>query len=184
MRRTMKLEDIIIRESFLNTIPRENKMKECRDYWINNQKQDRYIVVDRNKVLVDGYIQYLVLKENGVDEAEIRIGKMMKSNKWKRMNQEDLWDSAEYREIQTTYITCVHVNSVTNKEYMWRVPNKWTDVAENLQVGDIVYCKNKYKNAVPVIVKKIEMLDMCPVDYPVSKMCKKLIKRDGVVVEF
>lgn len=73
MKRMMKVEDIIVRESFLNTIPKENKMKECRDYWKENQKQDRYIVVDRNNVLVDGYIQYLVLKENGIEEAKIRI---------------------------------------------------------------------------------------------------------------
>ena len=29
----MKLEDIKIRECFLETKPREHKLKECKDYW-------------------------------------------------------------------------------------------------------------------------------------------------------
>ena len=184
MKRMMKLENIVIRESFANTIPRQNKMKECRDYWNKNQKQDRYIVVDRNNVLVDGYIQYLVLKENGVEEVEIRIGKTKKANRWRRIVNEDSWDAPEYREKPTTYITCVHVNSITNKEYMWRVPSKWIEIAENLQIGDVVYCRNKHKMTTPVIITKIEVLDRCPVDYPISKMCRKIIKRDGVVIKF
>ena len=140
--------------------------------------------MDRNKVLVDGYIQYLVLKENEIDEAEIRIGKMMKLNRWRRMINEDSWDKPEYREKTTTYITCVHVNSVNNKEYMWRVPNKWVEVAKNLQIGDVVFCRNKNKMSTPVVIVKIEVLDRCPVDYPVSKMCRKIIKRNGVMVKY
>ena len=30
---------------------------------------------------------------------------------------------------------------------------------------------------------RIEIMDRCPVDYPVKKMCKKTIKRDGKLVE-
>lgn len=182
MERKIRLEDIIIRDSFANTIPREGKMKACRDYWKENHKQDRYIVVDRNNVLVDGYIQYLVLKENNVEEAEIRIGKMRKLDRWKRIDKDDPWDKAEYRDKPTTYIIGVHPNSITNKEYMWRVPNNWNWVAENIQVGDIVFCRAKH-NVAPVIVTKIEVLDKCPVDYPVSKMCYKTIRRNGVAVE-
>ncbi len=182
MKRTMKIKDIVIRESFSNSIPRANKMKECRDYWNKHQEQDRYIVVDRNNVLVDGYIQYLVLQENGIEEAEIRIGKMKKLDRWQRKNDDDSWDTPEYREIPTTYIVGVHPN-YPNKEYMWRVPNNWTWVSENLQVGDLVFCRTKRSNAAPVIITKIMVLDKCPVDYPVSKMCYKTIRRDGKVVE-
>ena len=183
MKRMMKLENIVIRESFANTIPRPNKMKECRDYWNKNQKQDRYIVVDRNNVLVDGYIQYLVLKENGVEEAEIRIGKMKKDNRWRRIVNEDSWDTPEYREKPTTYIIGVHPNSKSEKQYMWRVPSNWTWVAENLQVGDLVFCHTRRSKTAPVIIKEIKVLDRCPVDYPIRKMCYKTIRRNGVAVK-
>ena len=33
MKRIMKIKDIVIKENFANTTPRENKMKVCRDYW-------------------------------------------------------------------------------------------------------------------------------------------------------
>lgn len=184
MKRTMKLTDIIIREAFANTTPRASKMKECRDYWNEHHTQDRYIVVDRNNVLVDGYIQYLVLKENNVEEVEIRRGKMRKLDRWQRMNKEDSWDTPEYREKPTTYIIGVHPNSKTNKQYMWRVPNNWTLVAEKLQVGDLVFCRTRRSKTAPVIIKEIKVLDRCPVDYPVSKMYYKTIKRNGEVVEY
>lgn len=178
----MKLEDIIIRECFANTTPRESKMRECRDYWSRCKSQDRYIVVDRNNVLVDGYVQYLVLKENGIKDAEIRIGKMKKLDRWQRKTNEDSWDTPKYREISTTYIIGVHPNN-TKREYMWRVPNNWTWVSENLQVGDLVFCRTKRSHAAPVIITKIMVLHKCPVDYPVSKMCYKTILRDGARVE-
>lgn len=183
MDRRMNINDIVIRESFLQSTPRAQKMKVCRDYWECNHKQDRYIVVDRNNVLVDGYIQYLVLKENNIDEAEIRIGKDKKLKRWKRKNRKDSWDEPEYRENSTTYIVGKHPNSNNDKEYMWRVPNNWTWVSDNLQVGDTVFCRTRFHNAAPVIVTKVMILDKCPVDYPVSKMCYKTILRDGVRVE-
>lgn len=183
MKRMMRLEDIIINEAFANTIPRECKIKKCRDFWNEHQKQDRYIVVDRNNVLVDGYIQYLVLKENNMDEAEIRIGKMKKLNRWRRKTNDDSWDTAEYREKPTTYIVGIHPNDNSKREYMWRVPNNWTWVSENLQIGDLVYCRTKRSNAAPVIITKIMVLDKCPVDYPISKMCYKSIRRNGMLVE-
>ena len=182
MDRRMNINDIIIKESFLQSTPRAQKMKVCRDYWNEHQSQDRYIVVDRNKVLVDGYVQYLVLKENGIEEAEIRIGKAKKLKRWKRKNRKDSWGEPEYREISTTYIVGKHPNS-SDKEYMWRVPNNWIWVSENLQVGDVVFCRTRFHNAAPVVVTKVMVLDKCPVDYPVSKMCYKTILRDGVRVE-
>lgn len=185
MKRMMRLEDIIIKESFANTTPRAIKMKECRDYWKEHQSQDRYIVVDRNNVLVDGYVMYLVLKENGIEEAEIRIGKMKEKRlkRWHRKTNADSWDIPEYREKPTTYIIGVHPNSKSEKQYMWRVPNNWTWIAENLQVGDLVFCRTKRSRIAPVIIKEIKVLDRCPVDYPISKMCCKTIRRNGVAVE-
>lgn len=70
--KTMKLSDIRIKDSYTATTPRKEKMKECRDFWNENHKQDRYIVVNHDGVLVDGYIQYLILKENGIADAFVK----------------------------------------------------------------------------------------------------------------
>lgn len=107
--RIMKLKDIIISDAYASTIPREKKIAECRQNWINFRKQDRYIVVNHNNILVDGYIQYLVLKEFGIEDAEVQIGEH-KEGYWKRKSESD-WDIPEYRRKTTTYIYGKHPNS-------------------------------------------------------------------------
>lgn len=80
----IKLSDIKISDAFANITPKENKMNECREYWDKFSKQDRYIVISpKNNVLIDGYIQYLVLKENNVEEAEVKISTRSKKS-WRR----------------------------------------------------------------------------------------------------
>ena len=59
--RRMKLSDIKITDAFANSIPSEEKLNECRNNWKQWNRQDRYIVVNPDNVLIDGYIQYLVL---------------------------------------------------------------------------------------------------------------------------
>lgn len=71
--RRMKLSDIKISDAFANSIPSEKKLNECRYNWSKWHRQDRYIVVNHDNVLIDGYIMYLVLKENNVEEVEIKI---------------------------------------------------------------------------------------------------------------
>ena len=48
-------------------------MEECRNNYVTHGEQDRYVVVDHTNTLIDGYIMYLVLKENNVDEAKVKI---------------------------------------------------------------------------------------------------------------
>ena len=81
--RRMRLEDIKIKESFANTTPSEEKMNECRKFWEMCNKQDRYVVVNKKGYLIDGYVQYLVLKENGIEDVEIRVGRSTKK-RWNR----------------------------------------------------------------------------------------------------
>ena len=68
----MKLSEIKIRENFLNTIPSPTKYQKKREKWLRTGRQDRYIVVDNNGYLEDGYITYLVMKEfkNGWGRTE------------------------------------------------------------------------------------------------------------------
>ena len=176
----MKLSDIKISDAFANSVPSEKKLNECRNNWNQWNRQDRYIVVNPDNILIDGYIQYLVLKENNIDEAEIKISNRRKK-RWYRKNVED-WNVPHYRNEPTTYIYGVHPNSKDERIYTWRVPKSWTNWADNIQIGDTVMCVTKFGYA-PVVVNKIEILDKCPIDIPVKKVCRKEIKRNGRVVE-
>lgn len=162
----MKLLDIKINESFEKSIPQAEKMEMCRNYWNNYGKQDRYIVVNHNNILIDGYIQYLILKENNIKEVEVQVSNKVKK-KWARKNR-------TYRELETAYIFGVHLNSNNIKEYVWRVPNSWwSGWADILNIGDILLVKTKYGLA-PIKITQIKRLSKCPVNIPVKTVVKKL----------
>ena len=95
--RRMKLSDIKIKESFANTTPSEEKMNECRYNWRMFNKQDRYIVIDHNNVLIDGYVMYKVLMEHKEEYAEVKISHCRKK-RWERKNTKD-WLIQDIRTI-------------------------------------------------------------------------------------
>lgn len=165
----MRLEDIKIKESFANTTPSEEKMNECRKFWEMCNKQDRYVVVNKKGYLIDGYVQYLVLKENGIEDVEIRVGRFTKK-RWNRKPLKSLYPN--YREQITTYIYGVHPNDKRKKERVWRVPNNWIDWGNDLLPGDKILACTK-RGITPIIITRIEWLDKCPVDMPVRKIYRK-----------
>lgn len=173
----MRLSDIKIKDSFANSVPTEEKVSVCRQYWNENHEQDRYIVVDYNNFLIDGYIQYLVLKENDVDIAEVKISDK-KRKRWSRKNKQlkvQKSNKTNYRECETTYIYGIHPKSKSIKERVWRVPNSWwTGWADNLNIGDMLLVKTKYGLA-PIEITRIERLSECPVDIPVKTVVKKIV---------
>ena len=178
--RKMKLSDIKISSAFVETTPSEEKMEECRFNWRWYHKQDRFIVVDHNNVLIDGYCMYLILKEHKEEYAEVKISHCRKK-RWERKNVKD-WVTPKYRKNPTTYIFGVHPNSNCKREFCWRVPESWNGWVDNVQIGDTIMCATKNGYA-PVIVNKIEVLDKPPIDIPVKKVCRKEIRRNGLVVE-
>ena len=62
--KTMKLSDIKISDAFTRTHVSERKLQKCRDYFEKFGKPDREIVVASDEILTDGYIMYLIYKEN------------------------------------------------------------------------------------------------------------------------
>ena len=180
MKRTMKLTDIIIRDAFANTTPSEEKMNECRYNWRMFNKQDRYIVVDHNNVLIDGYVMYIVLKEHKEEYAKVKISSC-KKKRWRRRNTKDLIIPS-YKETPTTYIFGTHPNSNCTKEFVWRVPASWETWAENVEIGDTILCQTKFGFS-PVVVSRVEVLDKPPVDIRVKRVAKREIRRNGMIVE-
>lgn len=178
--RRMKLSDIKINESFANTTPSEEKMNECRYNWRMYGKQDRVIVVNNENTLIDGYVMYLTLMEHKEEYAEVKISNRRKK-RWYRKNTKD-WVTPRYKNNPTTYIFGVHPNSNDTKTYTWRVPESWTGFANNIQIGDTVLCGTKFGYS-PVVVNRIDVLDKPPIDLPIKKVCRKEIRRNGMVVE-
>lgn len=174
MSRVIKLSEIKISPSFAETVPKEKKMEECRKNYINHGRQDRYIVIDHTNTLIDGYIMYLVLKENNAEEARIKISNRRKK-RWERINTKD-WLIPHYRSEMTTYVYGVHPNSKSTKERAWRVPSSWHNWADDLLIGDVILVATK-RGIAPIVITKIEHSAICPVDIPVRKVVRKLEHR-------
>lgn len=168
-----KLSEIKITEEFLSTKPSNIKIQECRKFWGKNHKQDRYLVVNEEGYLIDGYIQYIILKENKVDEAEIQISNV-RENKWRRMKKDT------YRNKLTTYIYGKHPGDEKKKTYIWRVPNsnRWDEFKNNVEPDDMIFCYSK-KRVAPVVVTEVITTKNCPVIYPVNKVAsREIVKED------
>lgn len=151
----IKLNKIVIPEEFVKCKPNYKKVREyCRKF-IKNGGQTKPIVIDENFVLKDGYIQYLLLKENNIEDAKVRIKRVKVKNK-------------SYKQVTTTYVSGIHPNSKCDEEYTWRLPNCMKNI--HIEKGDTVYCHTKFGIS-PVIVTKVEVLDKPPIKGDIKKVC-------------
>ena len=173
--KTIKLSEIKITNAFKETTPNPQKIQGYRDYYEKYGKQAKPILVDYKNILRDGYIQYLILKENGIEEATI-----IRKKKHKRLNERKITPS--YKNSNTTYIFGTHPNSNCTKEFVWRVPASWETWAENVEIGDTILCQTKFGFS-PVVVSRVEVLDKPPVDIRVKRVAKREIRRNGMIVE-
>ena len=154
------LSNIKIMKSFQDTVPQKHKMEKCRQHWRKYGCQDRYIVINSDGYLIDGYIQYLVLKENNIDEAEVMFSDEKKLI-YKRKPQ--------FKYGMTTYVYGIHKNK--SKEYVWRIPKSWVEDGRvnEVKLGDkiIVYTRYGFKQ---VTITRIETMSECPVNMTVYKV--------------
>lgn len=146
------IDTIRISNAFQRTHPSDVKLKECSDYWNKYHKQSKMIVLSKNNVLVDGYIQYLILKENNEKIAEV--------------------EQSEYQKEWTTYIYGIHQEG-SGKEYVWKVPKTWAGWENDILPGDKILVETKY-GAREIIVTKIEWLDEFPINKKVRNVYKKI----------
>ena len=66
----MKLEDINIRNGFVSTPPKLDKVLLHHQDYIHNKYLDP-IIVDADDNLIDGYISYLIHKHYGHDKVQV-----------------------------------------------------------------------------------------------------------------
>ena len=179
--KTIKLSEIKITDAFKQTTPNPQKVQGYREYYENYGKQAKPILVDYHNILRDGYIQYLILKENGIEEATIiRKKRNKKQTHSKQIQCLDV--NPYYKKTETTYIFGVHPNSKCKREFIWRVPVEWNDWADNLEIGDIIKCHTKFGIS-PVVVNRVETLDKPPIQMFIKKVASRKICRNEMVVE-
>lgn len=151
------LKNIIIPRKFIKSTPSESKMDTVRVNYFSGVNIENDIVVDENMKLIDGYIRYLVLKENNIVLADVSV---------KEKND------ISYRNIPTTYIFGKH--NQDGKTYVWRIVKSTKNLAY-LNVGNVAEVDTRYGRK-RVIIDDIKVLDKCPVEYPVKKVLRCYIK--------
>lgn len=167
----MKMSDIKVPKSFAATTPKEEKMSVCRNFWNNNHKQIKDIVVNKDNILVDGYVQYLVLKENNIEITDgVKLGRKKMCNH-RECKHKKAYVEPNYKREVTTYIFGIHPKSRI-KEYVWRVPTSWKGWENDLLPGDRIWVHTAY-GIKPIIITRIEWLDKCPVNMRVKKVYTK-----------
>lgn len=67
------VSDIIVTEAFLQTQPKQSKLNRIREYYSEYGSVDKPITLNKNNVLIDGYMRYVVLKENDAEYAKCEI---------------------------------------------------------------------------------------------------------------
>ena len=172
--KTVNLKDIRIPETFANTKPRTEKVQKFKDeYYLTGDFQKRILLTEQN-LLVDGYARYVALQELCVKECVVDV--LTADNK-----PVSISEVAKNKEIETMYIFGVHPTSHTNKEYIWRVPNRTNFVffKGKVQPGDTIFVHTKY-GVMPVTVTRIERRPIQ--DETVKTLAKNKIVRGGKII--
>ena len=174
MRTTIKLSSIKIPKSYAVTTPSEKKVRTKRKKYKKGKL--KAITINTDEFLINGYINYLILKENNVEDAEVNIVDIKKND---NSNAPE-----SYRNTRTTYIYGKHPNNKSEKIYTWRIPNaeSWRKFSEMVLPNDLIFCKTKF-GCSPVIVQAIQTVDKCLVDFPVKKVLSRKIIRNGKGLE-
>lgn len=150
MIRRIKIEDIIIQKRFKTKRPGKEKIEECEKYYKEHGEVDKLVLVNRDNVLLDNYIRYLVLLENNIKEIEV----------------EEI--DVNHYHPNTTYVYGLH--PVKNKEYVWRLPYK-ADFADKVIPGSKVLVSTNH-GVQKIEVTRIETLDIPPINLPIKKVLR------------
>lgn len=139
----MKIDfkDIIISPAFESSIPKSSKMERCRNAY-DKGILDREIVLNGQNVLIDGYVLYLVMKEQGVNgKVEVR-----------RINN-------KFYRIPTTYVYGKHLGQ--DKEYVWYINMSYQKVKD--MVGQLADVETR-KGIQTITITKVKRSLMPPVN--------------------
>ena len=146
----IELKDIIIPEKFAKSYPSDYKFNRIREKYRRGENIENDIIVNASGYLVDGYIRYLVLMENGIEQADVRIVPDTYKPKEKKKKKKKL----------STYVYAKHYDS--GKMYVWRICGK-TKNKQYLEIGSTVLVNTQH-GWKRVVVDKIEYSKKAPVE--------------------
>lgn len=69
----IKIKKIVIPDAFQKTFPRPEKFKGKYQYYCENKKFSERIILNKNKVLMDGYTTYLIAKMFDLDKILVKV---------------------------------------------------------------------------------------------------------------
>ena len=143
------INKIHITRAFRRTTPRASKFNECREFYRQNGRLDKDIIVNRYGILIDGYIRYLVLQENGAQTAEVLMIGVSEDEVVNMDNDPGKW-----------YVFGRH--NTSPKEFCWVVNNS-TGHLEHMKIGNqmLVRTKNGVQRA---MVTNIIRTDIPPLE--------------------
>lgn len=122
------ISDIIIPDEFTKTTPNISKVQRIRKYFNVYNTIDEPITISSSNVLMDGYIRYLIAKENNMQLIPCVVS-----------------DENFTSKRPCKYIVGKFDNG---SEYIWKIRNKL-----DVNAGDKVLVANKNKSAVVSVVK-------------------------------
>lgn len=67
----LPLSSLEVSKAFKKHPPKNWKKKQCEEFFGRYGMQDRYIVLNHNNVIIDGYVMYCVLKQKKIEFAEV-----------------------------------------------------------------------------------------------------------------
>lgn len=154
----MQLRYIEISADYRKHKPNQEKLEACREYYAEHGVLDRDICVDDTGCLYDGYVGYLVLKENNVLSTEViceHDGNLPELNK-------------PVSERKRIYVFGRHPGDM--KEYVWKVNNNTKDRGF-LKVGNhaiVIACGQPQR----VLITRVERLSTPPRDGNIKSVVK------------
>ena len=122
------ISDIIIPDEFTKTTPNISKVQRIREYFNVYNTIDEPITISYSNVLMDGYIRYLIAKENNMQLIPCVVS-----------------DENFTSKRPCKYIVGKFDNG---SEYIWKIRNKL-----DVNVGDKVLVANKNGRAIVSVVK-------------------------------
>jgi len=166
----VNLNNVIIHPAFERRYPSSAKMSACRKFFEEHGYIDREIVISPDNILIDGYVGYLVLLENGITQHAVKVSKEIPDWLKMRKSKEKTDENNKYRHEETVYVYGTH--SGNTKEYVWRIAEN-TKNAGKIAVGSSVIVRTR-KGECMVTVTKIVKLPEPPTKGVVKKVLRCL----------
>lgn len=134
----MKLSEIKVPKQFKKTPPSPTKLIKCIEYYNEHGELDKPITINKNNVLVDGYVRYIVAQKMNIEDVPVI-----------------------YHVDLNVYVKAKHRS--IGKSYWWKVREKdKVHFIEKSHIGDHILVDTKKGERI-VVIDEIVFRDKPPI---------------------